>query len=169
MGIEETQFWTTFLSIIIPSGIAVFTVFFTLHIQDRKERKRVFHAVRNEVIDNVVMMKALKEDLKKDLEFSTSDKYSLTSFPMLHIDSWVLLKTRYLHTVERDQYLKMVRYYAYVRNLNLAIEFRNNFVLQAHFIPTAKPFQGIDKDIEHRMKIVEKKQKEIEDVLKELL
>ena len=169
MAIEETQFWATFLSIIIPSGIAVFTVFFALYMQDRKERKRVFHAVRTEVIDNGVMMKALEGDLNKELELSKENKYSMTDFPTLYFDSWVLVKTRYLHTIEYDQYIKIMRYYAYLRLLNSAIEVRNNYVLQAQWMPSAKSFEGIDKDIQHRMKIVRKKEKEIEDVLKELL
>jgi len=169
MAIEETQFWATFLSIIIPSGIAIFTVFFTLHMQSRKERKRVFHAVKNEVFENAVMMKALEEDLNKELELSKKNKYSMTDFPTLYFDSWVLLKTRYLHTIEYDKYIKIMRYYAYLRHLNSAIEFRNNYVLQAQWIPSAKSFEGLDKDIQYRMKIVRKKEKEIEDVLKELL
>ena len=169
MAIEETQFWATFLSIIIPSGIAVFTVFLTLHMQDRKERKRVLHAVRNEVIDNGVMMKALEVDLNKELELSKENKYSMTDFPMLYFDSWILLKTRYLHTIEYDQYIKIMRYYAYLRRLNSAIEFRNNYVLQAQWMPSPKSFEGLDKDIQYRMKTVREKEKEIEDVLKELL
>lgn len=165
----ETLFWPTLLSIIIPTGIAVFVVLFTLHMQNKNDRKQVFHAVNNEVIDNAVMIKKLEDDLKKDLEFTGSDKYSMTFFPMLYLDSWILLKTRYIHTVKHDSYIKLIRYYAYVRNLNLAIEFRNNFILQAPFIPNAKPLQGLDKDIEYRIEIVKRKQKEIEDVLKELL
>lgn len=169
MAIEETLVWSTLLAVIIPTGIAVFAVLFTLRMQNKNDRKQVFHAVNNEVIENAVMIIKLEEDLKKDLEFTGSDKYSMTFFPTLYIDSWILLKTRYLHTVKHGQYLKMIRYYAYVHNLNLSIEFRNNYVLQAHLISTAKPLQGLDKDIEYRMKIVKQKQKEIENVLKELL
>jgi|GEM_PF-5724410 len=158
---------------LVPSisapAVAVFAVWLTFRWQDKLERERILHAVKNEVIENAVIMKKLEEDLKLELERVKTNQYNVSTLLTLHTDSWILLKTsRFLSSIAQEKYIKIIRYYAYVMDLNSTIQTRNTHTSLAMFVPTTKTLEGIDKDVQYRIEIVRKKADELEQILKEL-
>lgn len=158
---------------LIPSisapAIAVFAIWLTFRWQDKHERGRILFAVKNEIIENAVVMKKLEEDLKVELERVKTNQYSVATFLTLHTDSWLLLKTsKFLSNIDYEKYIKIIRYYAYVMDLNSSIQTRNTHITLAMFIPTTKTLEGLDNDLKYRIEIVRKKSDDLEQVLKEL-